>query len=374
MRHLFGKEHKERKSKRLVKKLQRQEDKNWHIEQQRRLEQEEKDAALARELQDEVAPDEALINTSDTNATASTPISPTVSSNASAPSPISSPPPPIPLKPAAYYSGLSTSSSSSSNGDQQLWSQETLLLCNSTSSSSSTSQRTVPPPPYQNGQPPLPPRERSISQLSQYNHTSTMQETDACIAYDAFPNFIAASESIRPDPSQLIQRCDPSMFIIPPLHKQPKTTTTCSNPLYPSSAMCMPETEPVGSAPFQCFTTPPYNHTHSTSATAVQAPINQYVPNPTPSISTTISHHSLQGTGIGYSGPAVSPYVSQNATTATATTTMSPCASNHSQLTSMKPDAKPEEQDESDSRSAFPPLANIHQPITQCSGNVMMGA
>jgi hypothetical protein len=105
MRHFFGKEHKERKSMRLVKKLQQEEDENWHAEQQRRLEQEEKDAAFALELQEQTASVEHSTNNDDVYTTASPPASPTISPVVPTLSPLSSSPPPIPAKPTAYYSG-----------------------------------------------------------------------------------------------------------------------------------------------------------------------------------------------------------------------------------------------------------------------------
>lgn len=92
MRHLFGKEHKEQKSMKLVKKLQLEEDQKWQEELQRRLEQEEKDAAFARELQEQMG--------TDNNTSASPP--PPTSPLTIMPTTLS--PPPLPIKPTAYNS------------------------------------------------------------------------------------------------------------------------------------------------------------------------------------------------------------------------------------------------------------------------------
>ncbi|KAI8077835.1 uncharacterized protein BX664DRAFT_343600 [Halteromyces radiatus] len=162
MRHLFGKEHKEQKSIKLLKKLQLEEDQKWQEELQRRLEQEEKDAAFARELQEQMSAEESTTTptTITTTNSTTTNISPVSSPIAMTSSSLSSPPP-LPVKPIAYHSEPSSSTSSnSSNIDHRSRPQ--------VGSSSSTAQRDVPPPPYQNGQPKLPPRERTVSQVSQY--------------------------------------------------------------------------------------------------------------------------------------------------------------------------------------------------------------
>ncbi|KAI9302834.1 hypothetical protein BJ944DRAFT_251169 [Cunninghamella echinulata] len=185
MRHLFGKEHKEQKSLKLVKKLQLEEDKKYQEDLQKRLEQEEKDAALARELQAQLELEErnnnnnnSSQNNSPQNVSQSSPIIitspfsiPPTSPVASAPSPlftspvqtfpttipiISSPtnsvPPPLPSKPAAYNSGpFGTSNNPQQNGI-----------------ASSSSQPNFPPPSYVANQPPLPPRERTASQVSAF--------------------------------------------------------------------------------------------------------------------------------------------------------------------------------------------------------------
>ncbi|KAI8060721.1 hypothetical protein BC940DRAFT_311413 [Gongronella butleri] len=280
MRHLFGKEHKEQKSLKLVKKLQLEEDQRYQQALQERQTQEEADAAFARQLQAEL---EAETNGSSSPAAAVSPISPVgalapVSPVAAAPSPaprpasssISHTPPPLPSKPTAYASGSSSTSLSSLSAERP--------SSSNSNSSNVQPQRDVPPPPYQ-VTPRLPPRERVASMPSSvaangrpssghssYNpnltamtpglahsmtpkpfHLNTPQMYASSAATAApTPNVAPAAaaatapsssnSSVTPRP-----RREPAMLIIPPPKKEKQPPSSPVQQLYAS----MPMPEPV---------------------------------------------------------------------------------------------------------------------------------
>ncbi|KAI8341164.1 hypothetical protein BC941DRAFT_201941 [Chlamydoabsidia padenii] len=351
MRHLFGKEHKEQKSVKLVKKLQLEEDKKWQEELQRRLEQEEKDAAFARELQEQMA--------SDTTSPSST--SP-ITLAGSSPTVLS--PPPLPVKPTAYNSSRPTTSSLNSSSGNNVEQQRTRPLASpltsnsAPSSSSSSAIRQVPPPPYQAGQPRLPPRERTVSQASTPNLSSTNNNNSTIVtppshsrpshshhhsAYlpalntavtpgighqtlnpqpyypstpqqqDMYPPFGTPQPQHQVTTNFQVPRRDPAMLIIPPprKEKQPTTTTTRNDSAFTSS---MPMPEPVRTTtPFNPYSSASLLHTTSASMsniptgssslpatttsvlTPTPAPIKQniHTSTPPPPITTSTSYHSL---------------------------------------------------------------------------------
>lgn len=105
MRHLFGREHKEAKSLKLVKKLQQEEEEKWKEELARRREQELKDEEMARKLQEEFEAEQRQSSASqgvdpDSPVVTASPVA--GSSGVSSPTP-SPNPPPLPSKPAAYH-------------------------------------------------------------------------------------------------------------------------------------------------------------------------------------------------------------------------------------------------------------------------------
>ncbi|SAL95303.1 hypothetical protein [Absidia glauca] len=342
MRHLFGKEHKEQKSMKLVKKLQLEEDQKWQEELQRRIEQEEKDAAFARELQEQMGSD------NNTNASSPPPTSPLTVT----PTVLS--PPPLPVKPTAYNSPRPASSSSHSNGSSSEQQQRTRplttpLLSNSAPSSSSTlSPRETPPPPYQTGQPRLPPRERTTSQVSQVSQYMPSTPRNASITASAPPppstsrpshqhhsGYLPAlntavtpgighqtlnpqpyypgtpqmqpQQQMYPPPSTTPQpatfqapRRDPAMLIIPPPRKEKQPTPVSHSESMYASTMSMPE--PVRSTtPFHPYPTPaPYSssfHTATASSSSlVPTTTAVLTPKPAPitqSVTASSSYHSL---------------------------------------------------------------------------------
>ncbi|ORX53530.1 hypothetical protein DM01DRAFT_1383558 [Hesseltinella vesiculosa] len=274
MRHLFGKEHKEQKSLKLVKKLQLEEDRIYQQELTKRVQQEEDDAAFARQLQAELE-NEQNNNTTTTPSPIVTSL-PIVSTHPlSTPSPVTPPvhhrpasfpsseasPPPLPAKPSAYVSASGSSPSS-----------------HSTLTSERQPTREVPPPPYQTT-PRLPPRERTVSQVSQtsmsnisppttngparhsvhsgYNpglNTAMTPGLGNALASPApfqvnTPHMYSSTPiphsqptpQMHPTPVQQRPRREPAMLIIPP----PKEINPPMSPVHHAQAQSLPTSMPM---------------------------------------------------------------------------------------------------------------------------------
>ncbi|KAK4513112.1 something about silencing protein 10 [Mucor velutinosus] len=216
MRHLFDTK-KEHKSIKLVKKLQKEADKEWENEIARRREQELNDEAIAKELQAQLEQESSAANGSNR----------------------ANSPPPLPTKPRAYNSSTNISSShatasSSSISPPTNYSSNSLPTASTTSPTSSTSPFATKPmysisSTNHHSQPALPPRDQNAANGNKRPVKSYLSNNNSNERYKPELQFALASPA--PCPSSVFYQKTPKMTpaITPLKALDTNTTNSASN-------------------------------------------------------------------------------------------------------------------------------------------------